>query len=187
MNAQMGKEAVFAGMYRVAGYPSIDFDDFHRDELPRRLRDGVSDAVLWDVATAAPIAIVLPGDRAYSYVVRGGRVEVVPGVVDDAETVVQIVDDDAWIDYVYEMRTRVGLLYSNAVTFVRGGLDTWDAWDPAIRCMYSGREMYRPDTLEFVDRHGRPLDLARSFATNDDPADMSQFLRATGYLVVRQA
>ena len=187
MNAQMGKEAVFAGMYRVAGYPSIDFDDFHRHELPRRLRDGVSDAVLWDVATAAPIAVVLPGDRAYSYVVRGGRVEVVPGVVDDAETVVQIVDDDAWIDYVYEMRTRIGLLYSNAVTFVRGGLDTWDTWDPAIRCMYSGREIYRPDTLEFVDRHGRPLDLARSFATNDDPADMTHFLRATGYLVVRQA
>jgi hypothetical protein len=187
MVLQVGKDVVLSGMYRVAGYPAVDFDDFHREELPRRLREGRSDAAIWDVIGAPPLAIVLPGDRAYSYVVRDGRIEVERGVVADAETVVHITDDDAWIDYLYEMRTRIGLLYSNAVTFAQGSLDTWDAWDPAIRHLYSGREMYRPETLEFVDRHGRPLDLERSFALDDDPADMTHFLRSTGYLVVRKA
>jgi len=42
--------------------------------------------------------------------VRDGRIDVERGVVADAETVVHIADDDAWIDYLYEMRTRIGLL-----------------------------------------------------------------------------
>ena len=187
MTLQVGKDVVLSGMYRIAGYPAVDFDEFHREELPRRLREGRSDAAIWDVADAPPLAIVLPGERAYSYLVRDGRIVVERGVVADAETVVHIVDDDAWIDYLYEMRTRIGLLYSNAVTFSKGSLDTWDAWDPAIRLLYSGREIYRPETIEFVDRHGRPLDLERSFAVDDDPADMTHFLRSTGYLVVRKA
>ena len=99
MTLQVGKDVVLSGMYRIAGYPAVDFDEFHREELPRRLREGRSDAAIWDVADAPPLAIVLPGDRAYSYLVRDGRIVVERGVVADAETVVHIVDDDAWIDY----------------------------------------------------------------------------------------
>lgn len=185
MREHTDKATFSAGMYHVAGYPPVDFDDFHRHELPERLLAGVSRRVAWDVEDAAPIAFVLPGERAYSYVSRDGVVSVQPGVVADAETVVRVTDDDAWIDYLYEMRTRIGLLYSNAVSFDRGSFDSWDAWDPAIRCMYSGRDIYRPDTLAFVDRHGRDLNLHQTFSLNDDPADLTHFLKTTGYLVVR--
>ncbi len=186
MAGDIGRNTTF-GTYRLAGLPAVDFDEFHREELPRRLRDGMNERVAWDVAGRAPIAIALPGGRAWSYRCVGGRVEVEPGVARDARTVLDLVDHESWLDYLYEYRTRFGLLYSGAVRFLRGSFDSWDEWEPAIRCMYSGREIYDPASLDFRDRHGAPLDLGRSFEPGDDPEDMSHFLRTTGFLVVRGA
>ena len=187
MSAAAVERDTHFGTYRVVGLPPVDFDRFHREELPRRLRSGVNEQVAWDVRGRAPIAISLPDGRAYSYACLGDRVEVRPGVASDAETALEIVDEESWIDYVYEFRTRYGLLYSNAVRFARGSFDSWDAWEPAIRCMYSGRPIYAPRALEFRDRRGAPLDLRRSFAVDDDPEEMSHFLRLTGWLVVKRA
>jgi len=173
-------------MYLLAGYPPVDFDAFHRGELAERLASGASDEVLFDVAGAAPIAISLPGGRAWTYIARADRIEIVPGIADDAETVVEM-EDEAWIDYRYEMRTRIGLLYSDAVRFSRGSFESWDRWDPAIRCLYSRRPIYDPERLDFRDLSGRPLDLQRRFDPEDDAEEMSHFLRSTGYLVVRHA
>ena len=183
----LGRDTHF-GTYRKAGFPAVDFDAFHRVELPRRLRDGKSREVAWDVKGVAPLAISL-GDRegAYSFVCRDGEVEIVPGVEESAETVIELVDHESWIDYLHEFRTRAGLLYSRAVRFVRGNFETWDAWDPAIRCLYSGRKIYDPRNLDFRSRQGNRLDLHHRFEVDDDPEDMSHFLRTTGYLVVRRA
>jgi hypothetical protein len=54
------------GTFEVAGFPPVDFDDFHREELPRRLRDGGNAAVAWDLVGVAPFALRLPDGRAYS-------------------------------------------------------------------------------------------------------------------------
>lgn len=174
------------GTYAVAGYPAVDFEHFHRVELPRRLADGLDERVHWDVAGRPPIAIALEEGGAYSYVAGPQRVEIVPGVVDDADVVLEI-PLEAWRDYVHEFRTRFGLLYSRAVNFVRGDFDAWDAWEPAIRCMYSGRPIYDPRALDFRDLDGSPLDLHRSFDRDDDPARIAHFLRTTGFVVVRRA
>ena len=170
----------------MAGLPSVDFDAFHRDELPRRLRSGKSNEIAWDVAEAAPIAIGVAGGNSYSYVWREGDVHVEPGIADSARTVLEIVDAESWIDYLYEYRTRYGLLYSSAVRFLRGSFDSWDDWEPAIRCMYSGRPIFDPARQALVDRRGDPLDLRQRFDWEEDPEEMSHFLRTTGYLVVRQ-
>lgn len=162
-----------------------DFDDFHRSELPHRLRGGLNDQLAWDVAGAAPLAIQLPDGRAYSYLCDRGSVRVEPGVADDATGVVEILER-AWQDYVHEFRTPAGLVLADSVRFVRGGYNEWDAWAPAIRCMYSGRPIYDP-SMTFTDRNGDPLDLRQSFTLGDDPEDLSHFLRTTGYLVVRGA
>jgi hypothetical protein len=152
------------GGHSTAGLPPIDFDDFHRHELPRRLREGANERVHWDVRGAAPIAIRLAGsDSAYSYVADTAVVRVERGVVADAEVVLEI-PGGPWQDYVYEMRTRFGLLYSGAVRFVSGTFEQWDVWEPALRCLYSGRPIYDPKTVRFIDRDGSPLDLRRRFA-----------------------
>jgi hypothetical protein len=128
----LGRNTQF-GTYRAAGFPTVDFDEFHSVELPRRLREGKSEEVAWDVEGAAPLAILLRDhdgavvradredrSRGYSFVCRNGVVEVVPGVVEDAATILEIVDSESWVDYLHEFRTRAGLLYSKAVRFVRG-------------------------------------------------------------------
>ena len=81
----IGRE-VKSGMYRRAGFAPVDFDAFHRVELPKKLAEGASAAVHWDVAGARPFTIVLPGERAYSFVSRADRVEVVGRLAEvDAE------------------------------------------------------------------------------------------------------
>ena len=125
-------EEVKNGMYRRAGHPPVDFDAFHREALPKKLRAGASEKLHWDVAGAKPLAIVLPGERAYSFVSRADRIEVVQGIAADAETILAM-GDEAWIDYRYEMRTWIGLFYSNAVEFRRGSFETWDRWAPVIK------------------------------------------------------
>lgn len=182
----IGRDTTF-GTYRGAGLPWVDFDEFHQTELPRRLAEGVNEQVAWDVAGKPPISIGLPDGRFYSYRWRDGEVRVEPGVADDARTVLEIVDHESWLDYLYEYRTRFGLLYSHAVRFVRGTFETWDDWEPAIRCMYSGRPIYDPASIDFVDLAGNPLDLSRKFRVDEDPEEMSHFLRLTGYLLVKQA
>lgn len=184
MSASIGRDPSVGG-FAAAGLPAVDFEHFHRVELPRRLRAGVDAQVAWDVAGAAPLAVRLAeSGSAYSYVARPGRVEIVRGVVADAELVLEI-PYPAWQDYVYEMRTRFGLLYSGAVRFERGDFEKWDAWEPAIRCMYSGRPIYDPGSLALVDLDGSPLDLARKFRLDDPPERLAHFLRTTGYLVVK--
>jgi hypothetical protein len=184
--AEIGRDTTF-GTYRVAGLPAVDFDAFHLEALPRRLRDGANERVAWDVAGKAPISIGLSDGRAYSYRCHGDEVVIEPGIAADARTVLEIVDHESWLDYLYEYRTRFGLLYSNAVRFFRGDFDTWDDWEPAIRCLYSGREIYDPASIEFRDQRGDPLDLNRRFELGDDPEEMSHFLRLTGFLVVKHA
>lgn len=167
------------------GLKRWDFDEFHRVELPRRLRDGASDRVAWDLAGAAPISVKLADGRAYSYVIEDGAVRVEPGIVADA-AVVLVLDESAWQDYVHEFRNISSLVLAGSVSFERGSIPGWDVWGPAIRCMYSGREIYNGQTT-LRDRFGRPLDLRSSFTLDDDHADLSHFLQTTGYLILRGA
>lgn len=183
---EIGRDTQF-GTYRGAGLPWVDFDVFHQETLPERLAEGVNEQAAWDVAGKDPISIGLPDGRFYTYRCREGRILVEPGQARDARTILEIVDHESWLDYLYEFRTRYGLLFSNAVRFVRGDFETWDEWEPAIRCMYSGRPIYDPARIEFRDLAGDPLDLHRSFEVGDDPEEMSNFLRQTGFLVVRRA
>jgi hypothetical protein len=186
MNANASSD-VHVGGHAVAGYPPVDFEGFHAHELPRRLRDGANERVHWDVRGAPPIAIRLAGSSlAFSYLATSDDVRIVRGVVGDAEVVLEI-PDVAWQDYVYEMRTRFGLLYSGAVKFERGTFEQWDAWEPAIRCLYSGRPIYDPKSVQFLDLDGSPLDFKRRFTLDDSLQSMRHFLQTTGYLVVERA
>ena len=185
-SGDIGRDTQF-GTYRGAGLPWVDFDAFHQEILPARLEEGVNGQVAWDVAGRDPISLGLPDGRFYTYRCHEGRVLIEPGQAREARTILEIVDHESWLDYLYEYRTRYGLLFSNAVRFLRGDFETWDDWEPAIRCMYSGRPIYDPARTEFRDLAGDPLDLHRRFADDDDPAEMSNFLRQTGYLVVRRA
>jgi hypothetical protein len=175
---------VGVGTARSLGMPPLDFKAMHEIILPQRLRRGVSDLIAWDVAGAPPIAIMTPDGNGYSYVCESGRVRIVPGILDDAPIVIEL-PADSWTDYYYELRSRFGLLYSQVVKFVRGGFAMWDAWEPALRCLYSGTPIYNPRTLDLRDLDGSPLDISRSFERDDSPDRISHHLRMAGYVHVR--
>lgn len=179
------KRDTAVGDFSSWGLREWDFDDFHQRELPHRLAHGVSEQIAWDLVGAPPFCAALPDGRAYSYVVNGDRVDVIPGIDADAQCIIEF-DERAWQNYVHELRTPSALVLSEAVRFVRGSMQEWDVWLPAIQCMYSGREIFDP-SKPLLDAHGEPLDLQRKFTLNDDHEEMSHFLRTAGFLIVKGA
>lgn len=173
------------GDFEAWGLPAWNFEEFHREELPRRLEAGAREQVAWDVAGARPFAIVLTDGRAYSYIAADGTVRLEPGIQDDAVCVIEL-EENVWRNYVHGLRTPSALVLSEAVRILRGGMAEWDIWHPAIECLYTGRPIYNPNE-PLLDRNGQPLDLHRKFTMQDDPEVMSHFLRTAGYLVIRGA
>jgi hypothetical protein len=54
-----------------------------------------------------------------------------------------------------------------------------------LRSLLDAREVHTAGAVDFVGRDGRPLDLRRSFRSDDDPADQSHFLAEAGFLHLR--
>ncbi|MCU1372730.1 MAG: hypothetical protein JWO68_16, partial [Actinomycetia bacterium] len=154
-------------------FERLDFDEFHRTQVPARLAAG--NGKLAAHAVHEPIAFRLPDGRAWTFVPVEGDIEVRPG--DDAATVVEL-DGDAWSDFVQEAHTSFGLLYAGALRFPRGDFGGLDRWEPALRAVFHGRPLYDPSDLADIE-------LARTFTLDDDPADLGTFLHTTGFLHVR--
>ncbi|UVE17447.1 phytanoyl-CoA dioxygenase family protein [Pseudomonas sp. LS44] len=173
------------GDFSSWGLTAWEFDDFHHHELPQRLQSGVNAQVVWDLRGAPPFAVALKDGRAYSYVVDGEVVRIEPGVHAQAACVVEF-DERAWQNYVHELRTPSALVLAQSVRLLRGGMQEWDVWSPALQCMYSGRDIYDP-AKPLLDAQGQPLDLRRSFTLDDSREEMSHYLRTAGYIVVRGA
>ena len=164
-------------------FPSIDFHDYHREELPRLLKDGRgADAA----ASARPLGSlafhhVESGD-AYSYHPRDGGIEITPG--DDATTVVELCHS-LWQGLVHDLESAPGLLYGGFAKGLRGDMMDFVRWEPALRAMYRGRPVYYPERVALRGRDGLALDPSQAFALCDDDDDMAHFLATAGYLLVR--
>lgn len=165
------------------GFSDLDFHDFHRVELPRRLARGNGALAAVDARDLEPLAFQLPGGAAYTYVPREDGLDVIPGD-ERAHTVIEL-DAASWQGLVHELETPPGLLYASRARSRRGNAMYFVRWDPALRAMYTGRPIFDPATARLEDRDGRPLDPRRAFAPDEDAEDMAHFLRTAGYLHVR--
>ncbi len=161
----------------------LDFHRFHREELPRRLAEGNGALAARGGRRIGSLAFRLPGGDAYTYSPREGGIDVVPGDA-GADTVIEL-EAEIWQNVVRELDAAAGLLYGGRARCRRGNALRWLDWEPALRAMFSGRPVYDPDAVRLLDRLGRPLDPAQSFAPDADRDDMAHFLRTAGYLFVR--
>jgi hypothetical protein len=165
------------------GFPSIDFDAYHRSELPPLLASGRGVDAAASAMRFGPLAFSVSGKGAFSYVPREGGLDVVAGH-ESAETVVEL-DDESWQGLVHELESLPGLLYGGRAKCRRGNPMRLIAWEPALRAIYNGRPIFDPACVRLVDLAGAPLDVEASFEIADDREEMAHFLRTAGFLHVR--
>ena len=85
-------------------------------------------------------------------------------------------------DLVNDQQTFMSMWASNRLDQVSGNvghcLDWWLVWRAAL----DGTPIYTPGAIEFLDRDGSPLDLARTFRPGDDVEEMRHFIHEAGFL-----
>jgi hypothetical protein len=162
----------------------MDFERYHREELPALLAAGRGALVARAARGLAPFAFRLREGGAYTYRPGAESVELIPGDA-DAASVIEL-EQAAWEGLVRELEAPAGLLYGGRLRCLRGdGMDAM-AWEPALRALYNGVPPWDADeAAQLADRHGRPLDPEACFTPASDRADMAHFLATAGYLFVR--
>jgi hypothetical protein len=167
----------------VEGFPAIDFDAYHADELPLRISSGRGALATTALTGLGSLAFRMPTGQAFTYRPAVTTVSVLEGDA-GADTVIGL-DLESWTGLVHDYESAPGLLYSGRARCVRGDAMEFVLWEPALRAIYGGRPVYDPDD-RLRDRDGSELDVTRSFRPTDDAAVMSHFLGSAGYLVVRR-
>jgi len=165
----------------LAGFAHIDFDAFHRGELPRRA--AAANARVARSAAALGSLGLRTSRGAYTYAFRDGALAIESGDA-TAATLIEL-DAEDWQGLVHDYEAAAGLLYASRVRCLRGDAMKFVLWEPALRSLYTGREIYDASSLDLRDARGGPLDVARVFRSGDDAEEMSHFLRTAGFLLVR--
>jgi len=164
-------------------FETLSFAEFHRVRLPALIaRRGR--LVAADLATAAPLAFRVDDALAFTWTPTAGGLRVAAGEA-DAETVVAL-SERTFSEFVQELLTATGATRTGRARILRGSLAGWQRWEPAIQSLCSGRAIYDASVWEtLTDRAGRPLDLARRFAPDDDPDEMRHYFETAGFLHLR--
>ncbi len=166
----------------IPGFAAIDFDSFHREELPGRAA-AAGAAAARVVAPLGGLGLRTFSGRAYTYALRDGALAIEAGD-SKADTLIEL-DDEDWQGLVHDYEAAAGLLYGSRVRCLRGDALRFVLWEPALRHLYTGREIFDANALTLCDARGGALDAARTFRLGDDADEMSHFLRTAGFLLVR--
>jgi len=162
----------------------IDFDRFHREELPALLKERgrvFSDA---DVEVIRPLAVELDDGRAYTYIPCGTTFTVEQGA-ERADTTVRL-GLDGWSAFARELRSSFALLYAEELEVTRGSFGQMARWEPSLRVAFDGQELYDlDDPATVLDAAGDPLDSSRSFTLDDPRPEIADFLRRAGFVHLR--
>ncbi len=103
---------------------------------------------------------------------------------DDAD-VVGVLPADALSDFLQDVQSAMGLAMTSRVRISEGSINDWIAWEPPMRALLDGRKVHETGDVSFADLEGRPLDLDRIFAADDDRDEMAHFLEQAGFLHLR--
>lgn len=162
----------------------IDFDLFHRDELPGLLEQRHRAFSFSDAMAVRPLAFQLPDGRAYTYTPFEYSFTIEAGSA-AAHTVVEL-SYEMWCEFVWELRSCFALLYANELSVVRGSFGQLARWEPPLRVVFDGQARYDIDDPPAVqDATGAPVDFSRTFTLDDDDDEIADFLRRSGFVHLR--
>ena len=135
-----------------------------------------------EVLGLPPIGFTLD-DRGVTLESERGRIVIRNGV--ERAGVVGVLDAAALSDLVQDTITMMGLAMTSRVRLSNGNLNDWIRWEPVLRALLDGRKVHEPGDIVLLDSDGSPLDLDRTFASDDDPEEMAYFLHEAGFLHLR--
>ncbi len=165
-------------------FEAIDFDRFHREELPSVLARRGAIFVTADAAVLRPLGFQLTDGRAYTYVPDGGTFSVRPGLA-GARTVVELAAD-AWCEFVWELKTCFALLYADQLTVRKGSFGQLARWEPPLRVALSDQILFDLDhPAPIDDEAGQEIDLTRTFSLDGPAAQTRDFLHHVGFVHLR--
>ncbi len=159
------------------------FDHYHRETLPSLLAGDRAPVAAKSAAGLPPLALRLSDGRAWTYVPEPRGLTLLRGDT-AAKTVVEL-DEALWQGLHDAMETPSGIVLFGKGRIVAGEPGDFFRWETALRVLYEGLPPYDP-TAPLIGRDGREIDPTRAFQPDDDPAVMADFLRTTGYILVRQ-
>jgi hypothetical protein len=158
---------------------AVDVADFFDVELPRLAAErsdlAVPGALELDVA---PLTVHTT-KGSWTLSVTQDAVQVAAG--DGGQASVRLSQAEL-TDIVHDLRTPMTLLTAGTLDMPRGDLGDFLDWWVVLRSLVDARPVHTAGAVDFKDRYGSELDLRRSFAVHDDPADMSHFLAEAGFL-----
>ncbi len=99
--------------------------------------------------------------------------------------VVALLDETAMSDLVQDVQSTMGLAMTAEVKLTAGNINSWIAWEPALRALFDGRRVHESGDVTFVDADGGELDLDRVFTIDDDRDEVAHFLEQAGFLHLR--
>ncbi len=162
----------------------IDFDWFHREELPALL--GSRGAIFsdTDAGVVRPLAFRVPDGRAYTYVPRDKTFSVEPGT-EAAQTVVELTLD-SWCAFAWELKTCFALLYADELTVRRGSFGQMARWEPPLRVAFGNQALFDLDhPTRIEDDAGCEVDLTTRFTLEDPATEVREFLHRVGFVHLR--
>lgn len=157
----------------------VDPGEFFSAELPDAL-----DAAAARLGPAlgfldlSPLTIDIDGDR-WTLDASGGRVTVGPGAADGRALRLDI---EQLTDLVHDQVTPMGWLAGGQLRLGGGRLEPLLSWWLVLRAALDDRTPHIPGAVDLRDPSGDPLDLRRSFATDESLEEMADFLSEAGFL-----
>jgi hypothetical protein len=154
-------------------------DEFFAQEFPRlTAKYGHSVAAGMQALNAPPLTVEIEA-AAWTVLQRDDTVKAQPGYA--AGALIVTLTAEQFSDWVQNQMTFNGFMVARDLRYRDGAVTDISIWDSLWICLLEGWVVV-DDKLEFLDRHGAPLDLTASFTPDDNPADIAHFLREAGYL-----
>jgi Phytanoyl-CoA dioxygenase (PhyH) len=162
----------------------LDFDEFHREQLPARLEICGPVFTAADAKVLRPLAFRLEDGRAYTYVPSGRTFAVEEGS-DGADTVATLPEVE-WHDFVWELRSAFACFYAARLSLT-GNFGQLVRWEPPLRVALDGQAVYDlDDPPPVLDAVGEAIDLSASFTFADEDSAVADFLDRTGFVHLRE-
>ena len=161
---------------------SISTASFFETELPELIEQRAELAVPGARELGVePFAFETPGGT-WTLALSGDTFTVAAGNTGAAG--VRLSDADV-ADLVNDLQTPMTYVTAGTLAMTRGNLGDFLDWWVVLRALIDGRRAYTAGTVTFRDRAGSPLDLHRSFAPDDDDADIVHFVAEAGFAHLR--